>query len=57
MSTRCNVVIKKSTKNGKLIVTDYQQMYRHSDGYPTETGRILQEFVHEQSCAAGKYNC
>lgn len=48
MGTRCNVVIKKSTRNGNSIVTEYQQVYRQSDGYPIKTGRILQKFVHEQ---------
>ena len=48
MSTRCNVVIKKSTINGNSIVTEYQQVYRHRYGYPIKTGRTLQKFVHEQ---------
>lgn len=48
MSTRCNIVIKKSVKNGNSVVTDYQQIYHHHDGYPNCVGKELQEFAHKQ---------
>ena len=37
MSTRCNIIIEDSSD--KLF------FYRHSDGYPEETGKDLKEFV------------
>lgn len=40
MSTRANIVIKKSNTNG----VEYVQLYHHWDGYPSYLGKELQTF-------------
>ena len=44
MSTRANVVIKKSNKNGKV---SYAQLYHHHDGYCSGLGNDLSEYMAE----------
>ena len=44
MSTRANVVIKKTTENGKV---SYAQLYHHHDGYCSGVGKHLSEYMGE----------
>lgn len=45
MATRCNIIIKGKScgKNVKVII------YRHWDGYPSCTGKELQDLLNKQS--------
>lgn len=44
MSTRANVVIKKTEKNGDV---SYAQLYHHHDGMPDSLGNDLSEYMAE----------
>lgn len=44
MSTRANVVIKKTAKNGNV---SYAQLYHHHDGYCSGVGKDLSEYMDE----------
>lgn len=44
MSTRANVVIKKTAKNGNV---SYAQLYHHHDGMPDSLGKDLSEYMDE----------
>ena len=44
MSTRANVVIKKTAENGKV---SYAQLYHHHDGYCSGVGKDLSEYMAE----------
>ena len=44
MSTRANVVIKKTTENGNV---SYAQLYHHHDGYCSGVGKDLSDYMAE----------
>ena len=44
MSTRANVVIKKTAENGNV---SYAQLYHHHDGYCSGVGKDLSEYMAE----------